>query len=229
MPTLASRGQKARTQAAPPASPQEGPALIPSSQAAGSGQGTISPPTIKNHITRGVEPAAFHRGVCSRRRGWCGLGTAQPPRWLRCQQGLLGEDTPLQGLDCLSLTKPPRTRLPGPSLAPHRPPKGSCPALPTGSHGWGHSQHTEAAGSGSSVRAGLGRGLECARVQVRLTPWDGSSRHPLGTMSPESRGEAGRGEWVWLRSKDPQVASPRGPGLNGSLCPRLTPSSLDMG
>lgn len=44
--------------------PQGARHVVPSSQSAGRGHSTISPPTIKNHITRGVEPAAFHWGVC---------------------------------------------------------------------------------------------------------------------------------------------------------------------
>ncbi|KAB1282465.1 hypothetical protein Cadr_000002347 [Camelus dromedarius] len=42
----------------PPHSPRARP-LIPSLQSAGRGRGTVSPQTIKNHITKGVEPAAF--------------------------------------------------------------------------------------------------------------------------------------------------------------------------
>lgn len=44
--------------------PQGAKHVVPSSQAAGRSHSTVSPPTIKNHITRGAEPAAFHQGKC---------------------------------------------------------------------------------------------------------------------------------------------------------------------
>lgn len=44
--------------------PQGARHVVPSSQAAGRSHSTVSPPTIKNHITRGAEPAAFHQGKC---------------------------------------------------------------------------------------------------------------------------------------------------------------------
>lgn len=46
---------------APPGPSRRVGPLILSSRSAGRGCSTISPPTIKNHITKGAEPAAFHR------------------------------------------------------------------------------------------------------------------------------------------------------------------------
>lgn len=114
--------------------------LIPSSQSAGRGRGTISPPTIKKHITRGVEPAAFHRGVCRASRSPRHIGLVRPgdtataPHASQANsRGSLGEGVHLGGLQGTV----------------H-----SCSALPTGSP-WVRvtPDPQEAARSGSSLRA----------------------------------------------------------------------------
>lgn len=77
----------------------QGQASNPSLQAAGRGHGTVSPPTIKNHVSEGVEPAAFHRASAELRSGeleaW--EGAWPPPRRVpgsRCSC----RDTRLRGL-----------------------------------------------------------------------------------------------------------------------------------
>lgn len=77
-PGLKGRRGEGRPTASPPGrrpTPTRGPAcqlaqragpLIPSLQSAGRGRSTTSPPTIKNHITKGGEPTAFHRASAER-------------------------------------------------------------------------------------------------------------------------------------------------------------------
>ena len=71
---LRGRGEEGRAAGAQRAGP-----LIPSLQSAGRGHGTASPPTIKNHVTRGAEPAAFHQASAERHAPRGAAGEAREP------------------------------------------------------------------------------------------------------------------------------------------------------
>lgn len=71
---LRGRGEEGRAAGAQRAGP-----LIPSLQSAGRGHGTASPPTIKNHVRREAEPAAFHQASAERHAPRGAAGEAWEP------------------------------------------------------------------------------------------------------------------------------------------------------